>query len=119
MKIPEGERLALHEVLAYGETYGYGNLITHLQTAWARHLMRSGISETVARRSTARDGSGYPFLMQDDLLERGEWDETGRRYSSDPPPANAVDPHAQPSGTPGPRVKTSSSLSRRRRQVRR
>lgn len=24
---------------------------------------------------------GYPFKMQDDLVERGEWDETGARYA--------------------------------------
>lgn len=80
MKISEAERFAIREVLAHGEEWGYGNLISHLQTAWARRLMRVGVSEKVARLSTARDGSGYPFQMQDDLVERGEWDETGARY---------------------------------------
>ena len=69
------------QVLDHAEAYGYGNLITHLQTAWAAKLMRGGVSEKVARLSTARDGSGYPFLMQDDLIGRGEWDETGKRYA--------------------------------------
>lgn len=80
MKISDAERIAIHEVLAYGEAHGYGNLITHLQTAWARRLMRDGMDEATARAATARDGSGYPFAMQDDLIERGEWDETGARY---------------------------------------
>lgn len=82
MKISEAERIAINEVLACGEQFGYGNLITHLQTAWAARLMQGGISEKVARLSTARGGSGYPFLMQRDLLERGEWDETGARYAT-------------------------------------
>lgn len=85
MKISEAERFAIRDVLAHGEEFGFGNLITHLQTAWARRLMRSGVSENVARLSTARDGGGMPFLMQDDLVERGEWDETGARYSGKPP----------------------------------
>jgi hypothetical protein len=80
MRISEAERLAIQDVLAYGETHGYGNLIAHLQTAWAARLMRSGLSETAARRATGRDGAGIPFLMQHDLIERGEWDETGKRY---------------------------------------
>ena len=84
MKISEAERIAIQEVLAYGEAHGYGNVITHLQTAWAAHLMRDGMSEKVARLSTARDGSGYPFKMQEDLIERGEWDETGARYRARP-----------------------------------
>ncbi len=80
MKISEGERLAIQDVLAYGESYGYGNLITHLRTAWAARLMRSGLSEAASRRATGRDGAGMPFKMQQDLIERGEWDETGKRY---------------------------------------
>lgn len=81
MKISRAEQIAIQEVLAYGEAHGYGNLITHLQTAWAARLMRSGISEKAARAATARDGGGYPFKMQEDLIERGEWDETGQRYA--------------------------------------
>ncbi len=78
MKIPEAERLAIQEVLAYGEAWGYGNLISHLQTAWAARLMRSGLPEKVAREASG--GVGYPFAMQADLIERGEWDERGARY---------------------------------------
>lgn len=81
MKISAAEQSAIRLVLEVGARHGYGNLITHLQTAWAAQLMRSGVSEKVARLSTARDCRGYPCLMQADLLERGEWDETGARYS--------------------------------------
>lgn len=78
MRISDDERRAIADVLRHGETFGYGNLIAHLQTAWALLLMqRYGLSEKDARATT---GSGYPFLMQRDLVERGEWDETGESY---------------------------------------
>ncbi len=78
MKISEDERLAVYAVLVYGEAYGYGNLISHLQTAWALRLMKSGIDEKAARAGAG--GQGYPFQMHRDIVERGEWDETGERY---------------------------------------
>lgn len=81
MKINEQEQMAIRNMIAAGELFGYGNMISHLQTAWARVLIRDeGMSETNAR--TASGGTGYPFLMQDDLLLSGEWDETGERYRS-------------------------------------
>ena len=80
MRISDGEIAAIRTVLKCGEDFGCGNMISHLQTAWAERLMQDGMSEASARKLTARDGSGYPFLMQRDLLERGEWDETGERY---------------------------------------
>lgn len=82
MKISRGEQLAIQEVLAYGEAHGYGNLISHLQTAWAKNLVSYGMGERAAR--LASGGPGYPFAMQDDLIERGEWDETGARYNKPP-----------------------------------
>lgn len=78
MKLHPGEHRAIKEVLHHGATYGYGNLIAHLQTAWARRLMESGMSEAGARTHA---GPGYPFIFWDDLLENGEWDETGKRYT--------------------------------------
>lgn len=79
MKISRSEQLAIIEVLAYGEAHGFGNLISHLQTAWAKHLMTLyGMDEKTAREASG--GAGYPFQMQDDLIVRGEWDETGARY---------------------------------------
>lgn len=88
MKIPRSEQIAIQEVLAYSEAHGYGNLISHLQTAWAQRLMRDGLSEAAARRASG--GPGYPFPMQADLIERGEWDETGARYArTRSRPANA------------------------------
>lgn len=79
MRISGAERDAIRAVLDYGASHGYGNLISHLQTAWAASLMRShGMDEASAR--AAAGGPGYPFEMQRDLVASGEWDETGARY---------------------------------------
>lgn len=81
MKISQAEQEAIQKVIELGAQYGYGNLIMHMQTAWARSLIDGhGMEPSSARLATARDGSGYPFQMQEDLLLRGEWDETGERY---------------------------------------
>jgi hypothetical protein len=88
MKISEGERVAIIEVLAYGEAYGYGNLIAHLQTAWAARLMDDELTEKAARAATG--GKGYPFALQRDLIDRGEWDETGVRYKRPAEATNAT-----------------------------
>ena len=79
MRISQEERAAIGAVLRAGAKYGCGNMIAHLQTWWARTLMADyGMAEEPARRASG--GEGYPFAMQDDLLKRGEWDETGEKY---------------------------------------
>lgn len=81
MRISEDERSAIQYLIYAGARYGYGNLIAHLQTAWARTVMAvEHFDEKRAREDAG--GPGYPFAMQDDILERGEWDETGKRYRS-------------------------------------
>tara|TARA_R110000822_G_scaffold97297_1_gene220941 strand:- start:191 stop:436 length:246 start_codon:yes stop_codon:yes gene_type:complete len=81
MQISDGERQAVVRVLEAGAAYGYGNMISHLNTAWARTLMEKwGMSEDSARAST--HGSGYSFKMQDDLIQRASWDESGKSYSA-------------------------------------
>ena len=80
MKISVEEQDAILQVLEFGKSFGYGNLISHLRTAWARHMAdEHGFPEEAARNAT-HAGDFYPFLMQDDLIDRGEWDETGERY---------------------------------------
>lgn len=84
MKITAVEQYAIRQVLDAGAAFGYGNMITHLQTAWAKRLMESGLTEKAARAATGRDireRNGYPFAMQADLIDNGEWDETGARYA--------------------------------------
>jgi len=81
MQISDGERKAVKRVIEAGQSYGFGNMIAHLNTAWAKHLMEHwGMSEEAARGST--HGSGYPFKMQEDLIERASWDESGKSYSA-------------------------------------
>jgi hypothetical protein len=82
MKISEQERQAIRRVVTAGESFGFGNMISHLATAWAKSLMEQwGMTETIARY-TAYGLSGYPFKMQEDLMERGEWDESGQSYAT-------------------------------------
>lgn len=79
MKIPLQEQLAVCTVLRLGSSFGYDVMIKHLETAWAKRLMDDhGMDEKKARKYTG--GDGYPFLLQSDFIERGEWDETGKRY---------------------------------------
>lgn len=80
MKIDEEERKAILTVLELAGKYGYGNLISHLNTRWARLLMRDyNWTEKEAREFVGSDRT-YHFKMQDDILERGEWDTTGESY---------------------------------------
>lgn len=79
MGISDAERKAIKQALEAGARHGYGNLIAHLQTAWARYLVNVYKMDEASARE-ASGGDGYPFAMQDDLLERGEWDESGERY---------------------------------------
>jgi len=80
MKISRDEQTAIATVVRLGGRHGFGNLISHLQTAWAKSLVTQyQMPERAARK--AAGGAGYPFQMHTDLMERGEWDETGKRYS--------------------------------------
>ena len=79
MKISAEQQEAIIATIRNGHAHGYGNLISHLQTACAAELMdRCDMDEKTARQASG--GYGYPFQMQRDLIERGEWDETGERY---------------------------------------
>ena len=80
MQISQDEQRAINEVVARGMAHGFGNLIGHLQTAWAMTLVRDyGMSEETAMLA-AVGTHAYPFQMHLDLMERGRWDETGKRY---------------------------------------
>ena len=79
MHISKDEQDAIRRVLAAGAVHGYGNMISHLKTAWAKSLMEKWDMDEKSARITS-GGDGYPFVMQDDLVIRGEWDETGERY---------------------------------------
>jgi hypothetical protein len=73
MRISPAEQKAIKDVVCLGEQYGYGNLICHLKSAWSKKLNEEyGINQPM-------DGA-YPIKMHIDLMEHGEWDETGERY---------------------------------------
>lgn len=82
VKISNQERLAIIAAIDAGKKFGFGNLISHLATAWARVLVQKWHHSEPQAREAAWGIKGYPFAMQDDLLERGEWDETGERYKT-------------------------------------
>lgn len=84
MKISGMEQRAIRCAIDFGEKFGFGNLIAHLTTAWCRRLIAQGLPLDAARAASGHDKRGYPFGMQDDLVERGQWDETGDRYEGDP-----------------------------------
>jgi len=79
MKIPEDEQTAVRAVVLAGSQYGYGNMISHLQSAWARELIEAYGMNPDSAKIVAR-GGGYPIRMHEDLMLRGEYDETGERY---------------------------------------
>lgn len=78
MRISPDEQRAIKQTLDAAERFGYGNMISHLKTAWAKSLMESGMCEQSARMGA--NSAGMPFTMHTDLLEGGFWDETGERY---------------------------------------
>lgn len=82
MKISMVEQAAIREAIFIGQRFGFGNIIAHLKSAWALTLVEDhGFTEAQAQE--AAGGGGYPIAMHRDLLDRGEWDETGRRYRKD------------------------------------
>ena len=83
MKVSDAEREAIRIVIRLGAQHGYGNLMQHMATAWAKDLVdKYQFDEESARQGALLDG--YPFLMQQDIIERGEWDDTGERYRKEP-----------------------------------
>ena len=79
VEISKKEIEAIKLVLDAGAEYGYGDMIRHLKTAWARHLIdKYGMDEKLARISSG--GEGYPFKLQNDLLADGVWDNTKETY---------------------------------------
>ena len=78
MKISRSEQLGIQLAVEAGRMHGFGNMICHLKSAWANALIEKGMDPKTA--SHHADG-GYPIQMHLDLMERGEWDETGQRYS--------------------------------------
>ena len=82
MKIQDEERLAIKLAIQIGDRYGFGNLICHLQSAWAAKLVEEyELPESTALKA-ATGSVPYPLKMHSDLINEGFWDETGERYKS-------------------------------------
>lgn len=79
MKISRAEHAAINLAVSLGKRHGYGNIMSHLASAWAETLIEAGMPESQAERFVS-DRGPYPIAMHRDILERGEWDETGNRY---------------------------------------
>lgn len=59
--ISNREKRAVLRVIAIAKNHGYGNLIAHLKTQWAKQLVESGLSEESAMLAT--DVSAYPLSL--------------------------------------------------------
>lgn len=81
MKITPEEQAAIKSVVAIAKQFGFGNMIAHLGAALADMLIKEqGLSETDAIEY-ANSRTSYHLQMHRDLLEHGECDQTGRRYT--------------------------------------
>lgn len=79
MKVSKLEQESIRNVCELGSMFGYGNLISHLKAAWAATLMKQyGFTEEEAQKAAGE--GGLPIEMHQDIINNGEWDETGKRY---------------------------------------
>jgi hypothetical protein len=80
MKIRSGEQEAIRTVIDLAESYGYGNLMQHLASAWACRMIDEGCPKATAIDFVSGRGPHPSLAMHKDIVENGEWDETGMRY---------------------------------------
>ncbi len=87
MHISAKEQDAIKTVVRLGEQFGFGNLMSHLSSAWAAKLVEDGMEEASAIAHTGCR-EGYPIAMHKDLMNGGQWDQTGERYRKSTPARN-------------------------------
>lgn len=58
-----GEQKAVDEVLEIAGQFGYGNIMAHVATAWAVHLVRQGLSRKAAIEAVS-NRTPYPLPMK-------------------------------------------------------
>ncbi len=66
--LSDEEIKAVKSVIELGRRWGYGNLIAHLTTAWARVLIAEGHDEYMALTWGSGSGRGYSVKKQKWLL---------------------------------------------------
>lgn len=77
IKISKEEQEAIKQIVDLGKKHGYGNMLAHLSAAWAIELMETfKMNEAQAKMSSW----SIPVKMHLDLMNNGEWDETGEKY---------------------------------------
>jgi hypothetical protein len=77
LKISKEEQKAIRTVVKMGEAFGYGNMISHLKSAATKSVME----KYKTTEENAPDlGKGYPVKMHLDLMNKGQWDESGEDY---------------------------------------
>jgi len=85
MRVSSEEQAAINECISHSKRFGFGNVISHLFTAWRITLMEKGRFTTKEAVSGAWGNSrvsqiDMPIKMHKDIIENGEWDETGGKY---------------------------------------
>lgn len=72
MKISASEKEAIEMVCKLGRTHGYGNLISHLQSAWILMLIKNYGFEIETARSAVVNNTPYELEVHLRLLNSGE-----------------------------------------------
>ncbi|MDY0215129.1 MAG: hypothetical protein RBS24_06440 [Bacilli bacterium] len=72
MKIPTAEQKAIKKVCELGSMWGYGNLISHLQSAWILMLIKNYGVEIETARSVVVNNTPYELEVHLRLLNTGE-----------------------------------------------
>jgi hypothetical protein len=80
IKVDEKELRAVRQAIFLGHVYGYGNIVSHLLSAWADVLTSQGVDPGIAV-SHVSNREPLPIQMHLDIVNNGEWDETGAKYS--------------------------------------
>lgn len=84
MRVSDEERLYIKDAIAIADRIGYGNLLAHIASAWAakenEERKKRGLPEIEDVVEFSGDLRALPVLMHKDIIDRGEWDETGKRY---------------------------------------
>ena len=72
MKISTSEKEAIEIVCEMGAKWGYGNMISHLQSAWALMLIKNYGFEIETARSVVVNNTPYELEVHLRLLNTGE-----------------------------------------------
>ena len=89
MRISKSEQAAIKSAVYLGNQVGFGNLLSHLASAWAEMLMCVHGWDEQHALDFAGSRPGYAVAMHRDIVDNGEWDETGKKYQKPKPATRA------------------------------